>query len=211
MMNAGITVKGHAIMPHNPPLETGVVTMYRPARKRARVYSARDVGRIVAYARNDGANDTLLIAYILQSFGLKKIECLLFKILDILNTAVFLSAILLLLKGISGLIKLSKLLVSGRRSRLTLNLIEQFWPTRFTKSLAAYIAWVSSAELAIGTLMIFITAIANNVALYLLAKGVCEAEVQDLNVVVKPLQVHTLFDDINAAVKVLESVISDNL
>lgn len=198
-------------MPHNPPLETGKVCIYRPARKKARVYSERDVGRIVAYARNDGANDTLLIAYIIQSFGLKKIECLIFKILDILNTAVFLSAILLLLKGISGLIKFSKLLVSGKRSRLTLNLIEQIWPSRFTKSLAGYILWVSSAELAIGTLMIFITAIANNVAIYLLAKGVCEAEVQELSVVVKPLEVHTLFDDINAAVKVLETVIKNNI
>ena len=186
----------------------------RPAkviRKTPRVYSERDVGRIVAYARNDGADDIKLIAYILQSFGLRSIQCLGFKILDILNTAVFLTAILAVLKGILSVSKGLKILALGKKSRLTLNIIEQLLPARFNKSLAAFLLWTGSVELAAGTLIIFFTSIANNVALYLLMKGACEAEIMPLKVEVESLDVKTLFEDINDAVTVLETIISDNL
>lgn len=186
----------------------------RPAkviRKRPRIYSEKDVGRIVAYARNDGADDIKLIAYILQSFGLRNIQCLGFKILDILNTAVFLTAILAVLKGILSVSKGLKILALGKKSRLTLNIIEQLLPARFNRSLAAFLLWTGSVELAAGTLIIFFTSIANNVALYLLMKGACEAEVDPLKVEVESLDVKTLFEDINDAVTVLETIIADNL
>jgi len=195
-------------MANRPP---GNVCFYRPARKKPRVYTERDVGRIVAYARNDGAHDALLIAYILQSFGLRSLQCLLFRVLDILNTAVFLSAILLLLKGMAGLLKVMKIVTLGKKSRVTLSLIEQFWPTKWTKSLAAFLLWTSSAELAIGTSIIFITAISNNVALYLLMKGVCDAEVAPLSVEIETIDTHGLFEDIGDAVTVLQGIINDNI
>lgn len=191
--------------------EPGQVCFIRPSRKAKRVYSERDVGRIVAYARNDGAHDALLIAYILQSFGLRKMQCLIFKVLDILNTAIFLSAILLLLKGFAGMVKLIKILTFGKKSRVTLSLIEQVWPSKYIKSLAAFIAWTSAAELAVGTVTIFITAISNNVALYLLMKDVCGAEVAPLRVEVQTLDTAGLYDDISDGIKVLESIIVDNI
>lgn len=182
-----------------------------PNRKKPRVYSERDVGRIVAYARNDGANDSLLIAYILQSFGLRSLQCLAFKVLDILNTSIFLAAILAVLKGLLSVIKGLKILATGKKSKLTLSIIEQLLPARFNKSLAAFLIWTGSAELAAGTLIVFLTSIANNVALYLLMKGVCEAEVQELRVKIEPVDTQSLFEDISDAISVLESVISDNL
>jgi len=182
-----------------------------PKRKRQRIYSEKDVGRIVAYARNDGADDIKLIAYILQSFGLRNIQCLGFKILDILNTAVFLTAILAVLKGILSVSKGLKILALGKKSRLTLNIVEQLLPARFNKSLAAFLLWTGSVELAAGTLIIFFTSIANNVALYLLMKGVCEEQLDPLKVDIESLDVKSLFEDINDAVTVLETIINDNL
>lgn len=183
----------------------------KPKRLKPRVYSERDVGRIVAYARNDGANDTLLIAYILQSFGLRSLQCLLFKVLDILNTAVFLSAIIAVLKGLISISKGLKILALGKKSRLTLNIIEQLLPARFNKSLAAFLLWTGSVELAAGTLIIFFTSIANNVALYLLMKGACEAEVLPLKVEVQSIDTSSLFEDIGDAITVLETIIADNI
>lgn len=193
-------------------LPTGHVCFYRPGRKGKRVYSAKDVGRIVAYARNDGAPDILLLAYILQSFGLRRIQCLIFKVLDILNTAFFLGAILLIIKGLSNLLKVVKILTLGKKSRLTFSLIEQLWPNRFTKSLAAFLFWVGTAELALGTLTVFITAISNNVALYFLMKGICETEIQALNVELKkPVDTGSLYEDISDAVTVLQKIVTDNI
>lgn len=183
----------------------------KPNRSKPRVYSERDVGRIVAYARNDGASDTLLIAYILQSFGLRSIQCLLFKVLDILNTAVFLTAIIAVLKGILSVSKGLKILALGKKSRLTLNIIEQLLPARFNRSLAAFLLWTGSVELAAGTLIIFFTSIANNVALYLLMKGACEAEVMPLKVEVQSVDTSSLFSDISDAIEVLEQILTDNL
>lgn len=182
-----------------------------PKRKRARLYSEKDVGRIVAYARNDGADDIKLIAYILQSFGLRNIQCLGFKILDILNTAVFLTAILAVLKGLLSISKAAKILALGKKSRITLSIIEQLLPARFNKSLAAFLLWTGSVELAAGTLMIFFTSIANNVALYLLMKGVCEEQLDPLKVDIQSLDVKSLFEDISDAITVLEIIITDNL
>ncbi|MFZ2172419.1 MAG: hypothetical protein WAW61_22625 [Methylococcaceae bacterium] len=180
-------------------------------RSKPRVYSERDVGRIVAYARNDGASDIKLIAYILQSFGLRNIECLIFKILDILNTAIFLNAILLVLKGIASLAKAVKILRTGARSRLTLSVLEQILPSRFNTSLAAFLTWVGSVELATGTLIIFLSAMANNAALYLLAQGVCLEQIDPLKVEVESLDVSTLFEDISDAITVLETIVNDNI
>jgi len=182
-----------------------------PKRKKARVYSEKDVGRILAYARNDGADDIKLVAYILQSFGLRNIQCLGFKILDILNTAVFLTAILAVLKGILSISKGLKLLALGKKSRLTISIIEHLLPARYNKSLAAFLLWTGSVELAAGTLIIFFTSIANNAALYLLMKGVCEESVDPLSVDVEGLDVSTLFEDISDAVTVLETIVQDNL
>lgn len=182
-----------------------------PKRSKPRVYSEKDVGRIVAYARNDGADDIKLIAYILQSFGLRNIECLIFKILDILNTAIFLNAILLVLKGISSLAKAAKILRTGKKSRLTISVLEQILPAKFNTSLAAFLTWIGSVELATGTLIIFLSAMANNVALYLLAQGVCQVQTDPLKISVESLDVSTLFEDISDAITVLETIVNDNI
>lgn len=182
-----------------------------PKRKRPRVYTERDVGRIVAYARNDGAHDALLIAYILQSFGLRSLQCLLFKVLDILNTAVFLGAIISVLNGVIAITKGLKILATGKRSRVTLSVLELIIPKKYLRSLAAFFLWIGSVQLAAGTLIIFFTAIANNVALYLLMQGICQAEVMELKVNVQTLDTHGLMDDIEDGITVLESIITDNL
>lgn len=182
-----------------------------PKRKRPRVYTERDVGRIVAYARNDGAHDALLIAYILQSFGLRSLQCLLFKVLDILNTAVFLGAIISVLNGVIAITKGLKILGTGKRSRVTLSVLELLIPKKYLGSLAAFFLWIGSVQLAAGTLIIFFTAIANNVALYLLMQGICQAEVMELSVNVQTLDTHGLMDDIEDGITVLETIITDNL
>lgn len=169
------------------------------------------MGRIVAYARNDGAHDALLIAYILQSFGLRSLQCLLFKVLDILNTAVFLGAIVAVLNGVIAITKGIKILGTGKRSRITLSILEAIVPTKYLASLAALFLWVGSIQIAAGTLIVFFTAIANNVALYLLMQGICEAEVAPLSVDVQVLDTHGLYEDISDGITVLRQVIDDNL
>lgn len=176
-------------------------------RSKPRVYTERDVGRIVAYARNDGADDILLIAYILQSFGLRQIQCFAFKILDILNTGVFLGAIVAVLKGALDIVKGIKILSLGKKSKITLNLIELLLPKKYNQPLAAFLIYVGSIEVALGSITIFITAIANNIQLYQLMQGVCEEEIAPLKVTIKPIDTSSLLDDIKAAVTAMQAAL----
>lgn len=166
----------------------GKVCFIRPARKQPRVYSERDVGRIVAYARNDGANDTLLIAYILQSFGLRTLQCTLFKILDVLNTGFFLGAIITTLNGIITLLKGLKLLRTAKRATIP-GLLELFVPKKWLGGLGVFYLYIGALSAIAGAGVVFFTALANNVALYLLMQGVCDAEPALLKVPVKRIDI----------------------
>lgn len=178
----------------------------RPDRKRPRVYTEKDVGRILAYARNDGASDVLLIAYIMQSFGLRKVQCVIFKVLDVLNTAFFLGALIGMLKGVIYIIKGLRMLTTGRRGIATA-VLDMVVPKKYLKQLGAFYLWTGSVEAVFSATIIFLTAIANNVALYLLMKGVCDAEVAPLRVPVQNIDVGDLgdrMDEIRAVIEAIE-------
>jgi hypothetical protein len=181
----------------------------KPNRKKPRVYTARDVGRIVAYARNDGASDTLLIAYILQSFGVRKLQCIIYKILDILNIGVFLGAMIILLKGIVYLIKGLRLLGTGKRG-IALDLITILTPKKYLGELGLFFLWTGAVESVIGIAIIFLTSMGNNLALYSLAQGVCEAEVVELNVQVSQIDLGDLGSKLDEVRELLSSLEKDS-
>ena len=166
----------------------------KPNRKHPRVFSARDVGRITAYARQDGANDAELIANILAAFGQKDIGCAVFRILDVLNTAIFLGAIVTILKGVVTFFKGLKIFLTGKKTKIATSILEFIVPERFKHELAAFLLFIGSVETLFGTLIIFLTSIANNVAIYLLAKGVCDTFVQDYPIEVERLDLGDLKD-----------------
>ena len=178
-----------------------------PTRSKPRVYTEKDVGRIVAYARNDGADDVLLIAYIMQSFGLRKLQCLLFKILDILNTAIFLGALIGMLKGIIYIVKGLRMLSTGKRGIVTA-VLDAVVPKKYINQLATFYLWTGSIEAVFSASIIFLTAIANNVALYLLMKGVCDAEVAPLRVEVPNLDTGDLSDRIAEIQSIFEDALN---
>jgi hypothetical protein len=166
----------------------------KAARRDRRVFSERDAGRIVAYARQDGANDAILIANILQAFGLRDIGCQVFRILDVLNTAFFLGAIISIIQGVLTLLKGVKIVITGGKSKIATSLIELIVPNKFKNQLASILIWIGGAQIAGGALIIFITGIANNVAIFLLAKGVCDTEVKPLPIDVPDLDIGDLSD-----------------
>lgn len=179
----------------------------KPNRKQPRVFTARDAGRVVAYARNDGANDAELMANIAQAFGQREMLCLLFQILDILNTAAFLAGLLGILKGMQSLMKAIKILATGKVSRLTLSFIELVMPARFAVSLATFLLYIGSAEIIAGGLIVFVTGISNNLSLYLLMKHSCELEIKPLNVQVDDLDVGLLADTVEHVKNVVKELI----
>jgi len=175
----------------------------KPNRSMPRVFTARDVGRITAYARKDGADDAELIANIMEAFGQKELSCALYRILDVLNTAFFLGAIIGILKGVLTLVKAVKIIAVGKKSKIATSILELLITARFKDQLAALLIWLGSAEVAFSALIIFITGIANNVAIYLLAKGICETITTPFNVENEPLNTGDVKDVLELTFKEL--------
>lgn len=163
----------------------------KPNRTHPRVFKPRDVGRIVAYAREDGADDAELIAYILVGFGVRELGCLIYKILDILNTTVFLGSIIGLLNGVITLLKGIKLLRTLKKATIP-GLLELIIPAKYLGQLGAFYVWVGAVTASASSLVVFLTAIGNNVALYLLMKGVCETDTPPYTFDIKRLDVGNL-------------------
>lgn len=181
-----------------------------PHRKTKRVFTARDAGRVVAYARNDGANDAELLAHIAQAFGRREILCLIFQILDILNTAAFITAIVGLLSGAVTIAKALKAIQLGKFSRITLNVVTLFIPKRFVVKVAVLLIWIGGIEVAASAAIIFLTSLSNNLSLFLLMKGSCELEIRPLPVEVDDLDIGDLPEAITASQQFLKDMIDHN-
>jgi len=82
----------------------GLVTFYRPARKKKRVFTARDVARIAKYAIEDGADPLDVLVGILKSTGRSGQAC------QIVAGISLLLAISKLMVQIGGILAVSKIL-----------------------------------------------------------------------------------------------------
>lgn len=183
-----------------------VICRVKPNRSSPRVFKERDVGRIIGYARQDGANDALLIAYILQAFGLKQFQCLLFKVFDILNTTTFLGALLGLLSGLVTVVKGLKILGTGKRGVIT-SILQAIVPKKWLSSLAKYLLIMGSLEIILSSVIIFITSLANNVNMFNLAQSICNAETKPLNVPTPEVDVGTTFIDLDRFVEEVKGIL----
>lgn len=163
-----------------------------PNRSSPRVFNERDCGRIISHAREDGANDTLLVAYILQAFGLREIFCFLFSILDILNKSLFLSALITILQGLINLLKVAKIAVTGRTSFLK-SAVEFLIPKRFLGQWAKLLLFIGASQIVVGGMLVFITSLANNIDLTSFMKSVCNAPTRPFVIPVSDLPLGTLF------------------
>ena len=181
-----------------------IVCVNRPNRSRKRVFTERDVGRIIAYAREDGADDILLVANILQGLGLRRLVCVLFELLNVLSRSLFLGA---LLSGISNalvVIKALKILATGRRSTIP-GILELVVPKRWLGGLGVFLLGIGTVGVFLSASLAFISALAQNIQLFLLARGACRLELPPPPVTVGPIRVGSLIDDLEALVKALQS------
>lgn len=131
----------------------GLVTFYRPARKRKRVFTAKDVARIAKYAIADGADPLDVLVGILKSTGRSGQAC------QIVAGISLLIAISKLLVKIGGILAVSKIL-DFVLSVLTNKLFQKLpWVRRATAVLiilaASYDGIISAATEAVSDVGIY--------------------------------------------------------
>lgn len=176
----------------------------KPNRSYIRHFKARDVGRIITYARRDGAEDAELLANILAAFGRKDLACLIYRVIDVLNTSAFLGALIAMLSGLITVLKGLKLVRTLKRGTIP-GLLELIVPAKYLGSLGAFYIWVGGVTASMSALVVFLTAIQNNVALYLLARSTCETKVEPFELEQDPIELGSLPAALYEALVILES------
>jgi hypothetical protein len=152
---------------------------------------------VVAYARFSKDSDPLIFAYVMQAFGVRGLSCAILKFLDLLNNAIFLTALLGLMKAILTIIKGLKFVLKIQPSRfLTVAVIEHLIPKKWYVSYGSFLLWTGSIEAIISAGLIFVSAIANNVTLYALVKASCETEIEPFPVEPAPMELGNLLADL---------------
>lgn len=167
---------------------------YKPERKRKRTYTARDVGRIVWYAREDGVEEGLLIAYILLGFGARQVMCTFWAILDLLNVQFFVGAILGILNGLLTLMTGLKYLTARYRSIPTTvgRFLLLLLPEKYRSSVALVLVYIGAIEILLSTAVAYLTAIINNVTMLNLVRQACTADTKRFNFEVDPIDLGDL-------------------
>lgn len=144
--------------------------------RKARSYTARDVGRIAAAAREDGANDADMIAYLLEAFGVGRFGCAAYKFMQFSQNVVLITAIIGILQGTLTLYAGWKKLRMGTPVRFTRNIIDLLIPKRYKDSYAAILAYIGATEIALNALVAILTLLSNAQPLFYLIEDICIKE-----------------------------------
>lgn len=183
-----------------------IVCRYKPNRTKPRYFSARDAGRVVAYARYHGADDGVLLAYIAEAFGLRTTICGVAQLLSVLNNAAMLGAILGILKGIELILKGIKLVASRTPSRILGTMLEKIIPKKWSGSLGHLYLALGASGVLISSMIAFISTLANNVELAVLLTRACETPIKALPVIPEPARVGDIADAVGNLRKTLNKV-----
>ena len=184
-----------------------IVCVNRPNRQERRPFTARDAGRIVAYAKHDGATDEDLILHLAEGLGIKPVLCAILRVLDVLNTGFFIVAILGALRAVLTILKGLKFFAgAGGRSIVITGILEYVIPRRFWIRMGGFLIYLGLAELVVNAAIAFATAIANNVSLYNLIKYGCERNTPGYSPSREPVNFGTLVPDLNALADALRKI-----
>jgi len=96
-------------------LRSGEVCYVRPARKRARVFTASDVKRIAKYAHEDGADPYEIIAGVVVFLGFGTLLC---KVAQIVQDVLSVTKALIKIGGILALAKIADMLINALSNKL---------------------------------------------------------------------------------------------
>lgn len=158
--------------------------MKKPKRRRKRHFTAKDVGRIVAYARRDGADDAVLARYIIYAMGMGEVPCLVGKFMLLAASAIFLSAIA----------KLARAFVYIYRGIKVLNDVGQWTSTFFFELIATieieldiefatvtkgqWLVWLGTLQAGMASLILLFDSFAENIVYLRFADKICSTKIE---------------------------------
>lgn len=152
----------------------------KPKRKRIRHFSAKDAARCIAYARRDGAKDNEIAKYVIEAFGLTNASCLVSQSLIVLTNKVFTTSVLFALGGALMMLRGVKIIVEGKISSITINVIEHYirkYHPNFSVPYGMLLTWTGGSIIATEALIEIFTSIGDQVIYYKFLDDVCKLKI----------------------------------
>lgn len=155
----------------------------RPTGRKMRHFSALDAARCVAYARRDGADDVLLVKYLIYALGWGNIPCIITKAVLILSDMIMTLVIVRMTAGfyylIKGVIEAMKDLHDQEYLGSFFIKIMETLSTSFSEKLKSlsyseWLIWLGSIQVMISSLILFLNDLQGNMIYFRFMSAVCK-------------------------------------
>lgn len=153
----------------------------KPNRTKPRHWRPRDVGRVLASARADGATDVELVAAVFEGFGARATLCLISRALDVLTGAASIGAMITILTGLLTIAKGIKAIATLSPPaiiRILLLPLRRILPSSIVASIGEILVVIGSMEVLLGALVGAVSALANSANLLSQLQLACEVKTE---------------------------------
>jgi len=155
--------------------------------RKKRHFTALAAGRVVAYARRDGADDALLAKYLIYSFGVGNIPCLISQAVNIAANAILLGVVFKFLRGLSFIYRGLMLIRESAAVEYVGLLFSDLYALLQAEYGWAFIAltkgewlvWVGSIQSGLAALIIFLDSFADQIVYFRFGDKVCSTKIEE--------------------------------
>jgi hypothetical protein len=156
--------------------------------KQTRHWDALSAARAVAYARRDGANDALLARYLIYSFGLGNIPCIIAQTVLFASEVIMLSVAFRLARGLSYVYRGIMLVVEGNEANYMGELFHELLavlqlefdveiPLWMTKG--QWLLWIGSLQAGLSAVILFFDSFRDTIIYFRFLDLVCRQKIED--------------------------------
>lgn len=158
----------------------------RPKGRKIRHFSALDAARCVAYARRDGADDVLLVKYLIYAFGWGNIPCIITQSVLLLSDVIMTVVLTRLIGGfyyiIKGVIKVIKNMDNQEFMGDFFINIMGWLSNSFAEKLKSipyseWLIWFGSIQVTISALILFLNDLQGNMIYFRFMNAVCKTKI----------------------------------
>jgi hypothetical protein len=162
-------------------------TKKKYVRRKKRHFTAKDVGRVTAYARRDGADDAVLAKYIIAAMGMGEVPCIISEVMLLVANAVLIAVIYKLFRGLSyiaqGLLSLSTAFqeiswTSTFFFELVATIEVEFGIEITIMSKAEWLIWIGSIQSSLAAMILFFDSYQDTIIYFRFLDKICGTKIE---------------------------------
>jgi hypothetical protein len=168
-------------------------------RRKTRHFTAKDVGRVTAYARRDGADDAVLAKYIISAMGMGEVPCIISEVMLLASSAVLWFVVFKLVRGLIYIVEGLNTLTAAFQEiswtgtffyELIATIEVEFGIEITIMSKAQWLIWIGSIQATLASMILFFDSYQDTIVYFRMLDKVCQTKIER-----KPFPIPTLKPD----------------